>query len=73
MRYRLCVVPLQLKYFSPGVSKTATDREIKKAFRQLAMKYHPDKNKSPGAEDKFREIAQGLSTKQILRIPYFNI
>lgn len=45
-------------YEALGVSKTATDREIKKAFRQLAMKYHPDKNKSPGAEDKFREIAQ---------------
>lgn len=42
-----------------GVSRTATDRQIKKAFRKLAMKYHPDKNKRKDAEEKFREIAQG--------------
>lgn len=41
-----------------GVSKTATDRDIKKAFRKLAVKYHPDKNKSPDAEERFREIAE---------------
>jgi len=41
-----------------GVSKDASDRQIKKAFRKLAMKYHPDKNKDPKAEDKFREIAE---------------
>jgi len=41
-----------------GIKKTATDREIKKAFRKLAMKYHPDKNKDEGAEEKFKEIAE---------------
>lgn len=42
-----------------GVPKDASERQIKKAFHKLAMKYHPDKNKSPDAEAKFREIAEG--------------
>uniref|UniRef100_A0A3Q0R0V6 DnaJ homolog subfamily B member 9 n=1 Tax=Amphilophus citrinellus TaxID=61819 RepID=A0A3Q0R0V6_AMPCI len=45
-----------------GVPKGATERQIKKAFHKLAMKYHPDKNKSPDAEVRFREIAEAYET-----------
>lgn len=41
-----------------GIKRNANDREIKKAFRRLAIQYHPDKNKEEGAEEKFREIAE---------------
>lgn len=45
-----------------GVEKNATDKEIKKAFRQLSLKYHPDKNKgNKEAEEKFKEIAEAYS------------
>lgn len=43
-------------YKTLGVSKTATQAEIKKAFRKLAREYHPDVNKAPDAEAKFKEI-----------------
>jgi molecular chaperone DnaJ len=48
-----------------GVDKTATTKEIKKAFRNLALKYHPDRNRGKTkkemkeTEQMFREIAQG--------------
>jgi len=39
-----------------GVDRNATDEEVKKAFRRLAFKYHPDHNRGDGAEDKFKEV-----------------
>ncbi|MBX2863075.1 MAG: molecular chaperone DnaJ [Leptolyngbyaceae cyanobacterium MAG.088] len=39
-----------------GVSRGADQDEVKRAYRRLARKYHPDVNKDPGAEDKFKEI-----------------
>lgn len=45
-----------------GVSKDATKDEIKKAFRQMARKYHPDVNKAPDAEEKFKELGKAYET-----------
>jgi molecular chaperone DnaJ len=44
-----------------GVDKSATVDDIKKSYRKLAMKYHPDQNKEPGAEEKFKELSEAYA------------
>jgi molecular chaperone DnaJ len=44
-----------------GVAKDADQKAVKDAFRELALKYHPDRNKEPGAEERFKEIAQAYA------------
>ncbi len=49
-----------------GVSRTASEMEIKKAYRKLAMEYHPDRNSASGAEARFKEITEAY---EVLRDP----
>lgn len=49
-------------YAALGVERGASQDEIKKAYRRLAQKYHPDVSKEPGAEAKFKEVAEAYQT-----------
>lgn len=50
-------MPAKRDYYEVlGVDRGATDEEIKRAFRKLAFKYHPDHNPNDGAEEKFKEV-----------------
>ena len=49
-------------YKTLGVDKSASADEIKKAYRKLARKYHPDVSKEKNAEEKFKEMAEAYET-----------
>jgi molecular chaperone DnaJ len=44
-----------------GVQRSANKEEIKNSYRRLALQYHPDRNKSPGAEERFKEISEAYA------------
>ena len=52
---RLCII------VDTQRSQDADIKAIKDAFRQLAFKYHPDRNKEPGASERFKEIAEAYA------------
>jgi curved DNA-binding protein len=45
-------------YQALGVARDASSEEIRRAYRRLAREYHPDVNKDPGAEDRFKEVSE---------------
>ncbi|MDT7712009.1 MAG: curved DNA-binding protein [Pseudonocardiales bacterium] len=48
-------------YDALGVSRTASTEELQRAYRKLARQYHPDVNRDPGAEERFKEISEAYS------------
>ncbi|GMH15916.1 hypothetical protein Nepgr_017757 [Nepenthes gracilis] len=56
-RFRIEVRASSDYYATLGVSRSASNKEIKAAYRRLARQYHPDVNKEPGATEKFKEIS----------------
>ena len=56
-----CMAEKRDYYEVLGVSKNASKEEIKDAYRKLAMQFHPDRNKAPEAEEKFKEISEAYA------------
>ena len=54
-------------YDTLGISREASDSEIKSAYRKLAMKYHPDRNKAKNAAEIFKQIQNAYQTLSDLK------
>ena len=54
-------------YETLGVSTSASEAEIKKAYRKLARQYHPDVNDSPDSEERFKEINEAFMSIKNLK------
>jgi curved DNA-binding protein len=59
-------VAFQDYYEALGVPRDASSEDIRRAYRELARKHHPDVNKEPGAEDRFKEVSEAY---EVLRDP----
>lgn len=59
-----CIFDSRCKNFYEilGVTKEATDSEIKKSYKRLALQFHPDKNHAPGAAEAFKHIGNAAAT-----------
>jgi curved DNA-binding protein len=53
-------------YETLGVDRNASEEDVRRAYRRLARQYHPDVNKDPGAEDRFKEVSEAY---EVLRDP----
>uniref|UniRef100_A0A8C3BL54 DnaJ heat shock protein family (Hsp40) member B1 n=1 Tax=Cairina moschata TaxID=8855 RepID=A0A8C3BL54_CAIMO len=57
-------------YRTLGLARGASDEEVKRAYRRQALRFHPDKNKEPGAEERFKEVAEAYDVLKPLWLPF---
>src|SRR5581483_595250 len=61
-RFRCAAMATKADYYELlGVPRDASAEDVKKAYRRLALQYHPDRNREPGAEERFKEISEAYA------------